>query len=189
MRGRPSSVSARSSGSNDRMYVGVETQLLVPGMQHDCGSQDGSESALGKPTKGCGRAGEKQPKHDSGSESRKRAQLGWYREDDVKVWNIEQAFALPVDPLLLRERLALGTMPIAARVVGGVFKTAALTDIEMSAERGGATPSNIRQHPALSGAEPGGLFESHPPCSNDIGKVEARRPSSGRHGLAPARLR
>jgi hypothetical protein len=91
----------------------------------------------------------------------------------VKVWNIEQALSLPLDPLLLRERLALGTMSISTRIVGGVLKAAALADIEMSAERGGAAPSNIRQHPALSGAERGGLLKSDPLTSDDIGKVKA----------------
>jgi hypothetical protein len=62
----------------------------------------------------------------------------------VEVWNIEQALSLLVDPLLLRERLALGTMPITTRVIGGVLETAALTDFQMSTQRGRATPSNIR---------------------------------------------
>ena len=171
------------------MGMRVQENLLIPGMQDHRDAELGLQAAPSKRTECCGRAGKEQPKHHRRSEGRKRTQLGGHGKNHVKVWNIEQTLSLLVDPLLLRERLTLGTMPIATRVVGGVLETAALTDIEMSAERGGAAPNNIRQHPALSRAETDGLLESYPLASDDIGKVEVWRPSPGRHGLAPARLR
>src|SRR5512147_478449 len=117
------------------MHMRMETELLVPGMQDHRDTQGCVEPTPSKRLQRRCCTAKEQSKHHTGSESRQRPQLGRQRKDDVEVWNVEQALSLPVDPLLLCERLALRTMPIATRVVGGMLKAAALTDIEMSAER------------------------------------------------------
>jgi hypothetical protein len=61
----------------------------------------------------------------------------------MKVGDIEQALSLLLNPPLLRKRLALRAVPIAARVIRRMLVTAGLTDIKMAAERGRAAPGNI----------------------------------------------
>jgi hypothetical protein len=83
-------------------------------MQDHRDAQGCLKPAPSKRLQRCPRAAKEQTKHHSGSESAKRAQLGGHRKDDVKVRNIEQSLTLLLNPPLLRERLALRTMPIAA---------------------------------------------------------------------------
>jgi hypothetical protein len=87
--------------------------------------------------------------------------------------HIKQSMALSIDPLLLRKRLTLRAMPIAARVIGRVLVAAGRTSIEMAAEGGGTATNNVSQHSALSRAEANGLLQCHSVLPDDIGKVEA----------------
>ena len=50
--------------------------------------------------------------------------------------NGQDALQARLDPTSLTERLALGTVAIPARVIGGRLKAAAGTPVEMAAERG-----------------------------------------------------
>jgi hypothetical protein len=62
------------------------------------------------------------------------------REDHMEILDLGQQFSLPVfEPLRAGERLALGTMAIATRVVGDPLMAARVALLDMTAERGGAT--------------------------------------------------
>lgn len=178
----PGPIGTQSPSSDDGMHVRVKAQLLVPSVQYHRRTESGPQSALCKCTKSCARAGKKQTKHHYRSESAKRAQLGRQRKDDVKVRDIEQSLTLLLNPALLRERLALRTMPIAARVIGGVLVPARLTDIEMAAQDCRAALRNVCQHPPLLSAEANRALESRAMLADDVGEFEVWRPSRGRHG-------
>src|SRR5258707_12668039 len=51
-----------------------------------------------------------------------------------------------LEPTLASARLTLRAVPISTRVVGDSAMSAASALIEMSAERGGATPRNRQEH-------------------------------------------
>ncbi len=81
-----------------------------------------------------------------------------------------------------RRALALGAMPVAARVVGDVLVGALLATRDMTAERGGAAALDGRHylelaeaHMACVGAPPG-----RPEGAEDVRDLQART----RHGTA-----
>src|SRR5882724_4243352 len=56
------------------------------------------------------------------------------REDDMKIWRL-QNFRFPFfDPFRSRQRLALGAMPVATAVVAGTLVRTAVAPLEMTAE-------------------------------------------------------
>ena len=63
--------------------------------------------------------------------------------------HLEHIGALRLEPGGLFLSLALGTMPIAARVVGDLLVAARLTSPEVSTERRRATSDEVGEHPSL----------------------------------------
>src|SRR6266852_2454167 len=56
------------------------------------------------------------------------------REDDMKIWGL-QNFRFPLfDPFRSRQRLALGAMPVATAIVAGTLVRTAVAVLEMTAE-------------------------------------------------------
>jgi hypothetical protein len=60
------------------------------------------------------------------------------REDDMKIVRLENFGRSFFDPLRTSERLALGTVAVAAAVVAGALVTTAVAALEMTAESGRA---------------------------------------------------
>ncbi len=63
------------------------------------------------------------------------------REDDVKVLCVEKLGAAILQPLRTGQRLAAGTMPVAAAVEGDAPVAALIAAFDMPRERGGAAHS------------------------------------------------
>src|SRR5262249_33029197 len=123
---------------DDRMDVGVEVEVTLPGVEHQRGAEDGVEPALPEGKQRVGRRVEEgvedRPRRELGEE----AELGRKGEHDVEVPYVQLALAALGDPPLLGERLALRAMPVAARVVRGMLVAARRALVDMTPERGGA---------------------------------------------------
>ena len=82
-----------------------------------------------------------------------RVEIVRQREDDVEVRNRQQVGPARGEPPFLGERLALGAMPIAARVVGDPHGAAPVTRLPMPAEGGGAAGRNRPERHVLDRRE------------------------------------
>ena len=137
----PSTIGRDSAARNDTMQMGMEKQVLSPTMEYgkeaDFRSQmfgiggDGGQSLGG---------GSKQDAvNDLFVLVSDRSDLIGDSEDDMKVVDRENFGCSPLDPLCTRERLALGTMAVAAAAITRPFVIAAVTTFKMTAESCGAT--------------------------------------------------
>ena len=79
-------------------------------------------------------------------------------------------------PLRSGQGLALGTMPIGARVVGIAFVAALVTSFQMTAELCGASQFDRAQHPLLLGGQRSGmrLAKLVAVGAHDIGDFQGR---------------
>ena len=103
----------------------------------------------------------------------------------MKVRHIEHASSLRLDPSLLGQRLTLGTVTVAARVVRRVLVSARGALIEVPAERGRTARLDVGQDAALPGAESRDRFELRSVGTNDVRKVEADGcPCGGSHAVS-----
>src|SRR5260370_39419710 len=96
------------------------------------------------------------------------------REDQMDVTRGEKLLATRCEPAIASSCLTLRAVPIAARVVGDGAMSAARAFIEMSAERGGATPRNRQEHFDVLPADPltASLDEGVSRSAEQIGHVE-----------------
>jgi hypothetical protein len=106
--------------------MGMVVEILTPGVQH------GHHADLGAQVLGIGRRhpqgfgrGLEQDRIDRRLILESNlADLGWYSEDHMEVWDRQQ-LGLPLrQPLGARQALALGTMAVAAGVIGLPHKAA-----------------------------------------------------------------
>ena len=135
----------------------VVDQRLPPGMEH------GEEAELraqmlgigGDDPKRLGDGPEEQPIDDRlvlQRDLRDRLREG---KDDVEVLAVEEVRRAGLDPGGPGERLALGTVAIAAGVIPDPPMPAVVALFDMPAERGGATLFDRGHHPALGRREGG----------------------------------
>jgi alkylhydroperoxidase family enzyme len=101
----------------------------------------------------------------------------------MKVRDIQETFTLAINPALLRRRLTLWTMPIAARIVRGVFGFALGAELEMTTKLSGATLRNISEYALLLARDGVGCHQCVSMIARDFGKFKVRRPDSGAHAL------
>ncbi len=85
------------------------------------------------------------------------ADLSGQGEDHVIVWHQQQLGPARGEPVLGRGALALGTMPVAAGVVGDVAMTAVLAGCDMAAEGRGAAALDGRHDLELAEAHVAGV--------------------------------
>src|SRR5215510_15798245 len=105
----------------------------------------------------------------------------WQRKHRMEVWHWEE-FGLAVGyPLRFGETLALGTVPIAARVVGGAREAALWALLHVPAKLGRATGRNGLQDPLLAWGDRMGLPIAVAIEPDDISYFPARR-----RGLSPS---
>jgi len=128
-------IGRQSTGGNDAVDMRMVFQFLCPGMENaekpDLGAQMfGIASDL---EKGLSAGTEQQViEHPFVLECKRRQQTG-KREDDVNIWGGKQFLTAFFDPTFPGVGLALGTMPISARVVRDDSMAAAGAFIQMSA--------------------------------------------------------
>jgi len=112
-------IEGQTSGGNDVVYVGMNLEVLSPGMEHAeesdvgprcCGSRASSSSEAGT-------GGESKIVEQAFVLEDQRAEFVRQGEDDVEVRHGQQLSRTRGQPLGARVPLALGTVPIAARVV------------------------------------------------------------------------
>lgn len=136
------------------MQVRVVHQILAPAVQHR------EEADLGAQMSGIG--GDGAQRLGGGAEEKavgKRLVLisdggiGFrQREDDVEVLRVEKLGATILQPLRAGQRLAAGTMPVAATVEGDAPVAALIACFDVPAERGGPAQFD-RRHDAMLGGQ------------------------------------
>ena len=137
-------VGSDAASGHDAMQVGMMKQVLSPGMKHSEES-DLRPQMLGVRGDGLegfgGRSKENVIDHrlvligDGGI-------FSGHGEDDVEILGGKELSLPFFEPLFSGQRLALGTVAISARVVGGTFMAAGVTSLQMAAEGGGAAELN-----------------------------------------------
>jgi hypothetical protein len=128
-----------------------------------------------------------------------RVERVWQCKDGVKVWHREEVGLAVGYPLRFGEALTLGTVSIAARVVGVALEAALRTLLHVPAKLGRATGRNGLQDPLLAWGDRMGLPIAVAIEPDNVSYFPARRrglsPSgsrwattmSGGHGITPPR--
>ena len=122
-----------SSGRDDAMGMGMKAQIARPRVQHTGHPKLGMQPAKTKVEQGSRGRVEQQIVHLGGIHASQRAQLLRQREDHMEILGGNDFLAALVDPTGLGQGLALWTMAITARIVGGPFVSARRADIQMTA--------------------------------------------------------
>src|SRR5450432_2664343 len=148
-RGDPAGVvRSETAGGQHAVDMGMMLQSLVPGMEHaeeaDLGSQ--VPGIAGDLQQSCG-AGMKQQIVDQPFILQcERSEFPRQGEDDVHVAGGQQLSFPRVEPAQAGVALALGAVPVSARVVRDGSMSAVRALIAMSAQRGGAAARDGQQH-------------------------------------------
>ena len=162
----------------------VLPEVLSPGVQ-DHGDAEFTTEPAGSVTEflqGPGCCLEEQPVDESRLHLRKGVELMGESEHHVPVVDIEQIGTLLLDPSGLRERLALGTVPVPARCILDRYRaTLAALGLETT-ECGGPTGHQVAHDPSPSERERVCLAIGVDPCVQDIGHLQCR--PLGRHWRA-----
>ena len=148
-RGDPAGVvRSETAGGKHAVDMRMMLQTLIPGMEHaeEADLRAQMPWIAGDLQQGLG-AGVKQQVVDQPFVLQcERGQFPRQREDDVDIAGGQQ-FPFPrLEPAQAGVALALGTVPVAARVVRDGGMSAVRAAIAMSAERGGAAARDGQQH-------------------------------------------
>src|SRR5437879_4491906 len=161
------------------MDMGMEPELLIPGMQHGEEAKFRAEvSGIASDFEKCFRTGtEQQIVDDFLVLQGQWRELRRKREDHMDVARREKLLLTRGDPAIACRRLTLRAVAIAAAVVrnGGTMPAAGAL-IDMTAECGGATPRNGQQHFDVLPPDPLAIsFEKSSSCAADeIGHLKGR---------------
>jgi len=147
-------VEAEPTAGDDAVEVRVEAEVPLPGVKHGRDAEAYAERLLGQPRQGLGGGIEEQSVQPFGMAPGERTQLGWKREDDVVVPDGQQDLPTLLDPLVLREGLAVGTVTVAAAVVDRELGVALVADVEVAAERRRAAAVEVSQIAGLLRGRP-----------------------------------
>ena len=154
-------IGREAAGRHDTVHVGMADEGLAPRVE-DAQATDlrPPMTRVGGDLAQRGRARLEEPAVDTTRIAvAERQERVWQREDDVHIRDVEE-LALPRrKPPLAGLRLTLRTVSIPTRVIGDGSMSAGATLIEMSAERGGATPRQRAQHGPLLHTQPRMLLE------------------------------
>ena len=132
----------------------MQDEGLPPGVQHGEEPNSGAETGgVGSDSQQCfrDRAEQQVVNHARVLEGKlsERIREG---EDYVVVGHREQFALASFKPLGFGQRLALGTVAVAARVINGELMSALIALVEMPAERGCSTLLDCAQHSTLGSA-------------------------------------
>jgi hypothetical protein len=120
--------------------VRVLGHCRAPAVEHGGGANAGAQvPGIGSDRELClGRCAEQQIVDHRLVLVGNRGDLGWQGEDQMEIADREQVGLAGREPVLRRRALALGTMAIAAGVVGDAAVAAILAALDVAAERGRA---------------------------------------------------
>ena len=152
-------VRRQAAAGNDDVDMGMMGQRRSPGVQHG-GEADAGAEMFGIGGDGRQRLGRRleQQVVDGGLVlERDRRDRGRHGEDDVEIGNRQQLGVAVLQPSSGGGGLTLGTMAVAAGVVGDARVRAVLAALDMTAERGGATGFDRRHHLQLGEADMAGV--------------------------------
>ena len=121
-----------------------------------------------------GRAGEEQVEEQLTVAERDGTQLGGQGEDDVEGMSGQDTLHAPLEPASLSKALALGTVPIAAGVVGDLGVSARVAHIQMAAERGCPATRDGVEDGALLGGEGVRTSECLAVSADDVRDLDGR---------------
>jgi hypothetical protein len=159
--------------------VGMMLEPLVPGMEH-AEEADLSAEVAGIASdlqQGRGAGLEEQVVNHTLVLEREWSEFTRQGEDEVHVAGGQQFLFACLEPAQARVRLASGTMPVAARVIGdGRRMSAGGTAIAMAAECGGAAARDREQDLLMLPADPAAtaLHKGRTGTANDIGHLQRR---------------
>src|SRR5208283_2371601 len=108
-------------------------------MEHHCDAQSGLQMSDCQVVQRLTGSRKERVEDRTGSCFGERAKLTGQRKNKVKVGHRQQLFLAPFNPLLLGQRLALGAMPVATGVVGGMAIATSLAIVDVSTEGRRAT--------------------------------------------------
>src|SRR5216684_1373520 len=141
-------IGRQSTGWHHTMYMRVGREFLTPGMQNTEEADFSTEvfGIAGHFEKSFRTGAKQETVEDLLVLQDQRGQMTRKREDHMDVARWEKLLATCCEPAIASSCLTLWAVPISARVVGDGAMSAASALIEMSAERGGATPRNRQEH-------------------------------------------
>lgn len=105
------------SGGDDAVNVWVEAEIAGPGVKDRGDSERGAEARAAELKERATGSGKKGIEEHFATVERQRAELARQGEDDMKVLDRKRARLARCKPALRRQRLALGTVAVAARVI------------------------------------------------------------------------
>jgi hypothetical protein len=140
----------------------MQAQVLSPGVQDAEEADPGSEMpGIGCNFKhGLGGGAEEQIVEQARMSLTERIERVRQSKDEVEVGHGEQILLTPRKPALTRLRLTLGTVPVAARVVGNGLEIAPRTGVQMTSESSSAASGDGPQDAELLVAKPGTVLFS-----------------------------
>ena len=101
------------------------------------------------------------------------------REDHVKIFTLEQLCLAVLQPLGTGQRLAFGTMPVAAGVVADALLVACVAALHVAAERRCAALLDRAHHARACDTKPTGV---HTPVGGTMLAEDVRHLEGGPHG-------
>ena len=133
-----------SSDLNNAMDMRMEMEILSPGMQHFNTADLCAKIFLvpGQLRQRFSRTGKQETIQLFLVRQEERIQIGGNREYDMKVLDIQQIKALVFNPAFFQQRLAFGTMPVPAGIIGRPLVSAIRTRIHMTAQSSGSALSD-----------------------------------------------
>ena len=178
-----SPIKAQSSSGDDAVNVGVIPEQLIPGVEN--GDQAGSGAKI-RPAHIDDRFGgglEQEGIRRTWVLQEERNQAVRKGEDHMKVGNRKQVVHLRFNPKRLIQALALGTMSIAAGVIGGILAPAVIASLQVPTQGRGATCDQGIDDVSLVVAEvwkiPRMVFE-------DLSQFRSRRTRTALHAVRHA---
>ena len=166
------------AAGDDAMDMGVQREVLTPGMQHrehaDLGTQ--VPGVGGHFEEGFRGGPHEQAVHLTRVVQRDRTESTGEREGDVEVRCVEQVGGLGFQPSRGGRGLALGAMAIATRVVGHFLVPALRALQDVSTQGGGAAGSQVVEGAALHGRQARTVLlqERVVTAPDDLGHFEPR---------------
>ena len=163
-----------------QVHMRVEEQLPRPGVQHHGDAQLRLQAAAPQLQQRLARPLEQGAEEGLGLVAHQAPQLPRQREHHVEVRHRQHPLRARTNPLLLRQRLALGAVPVPAGVVRRVLMSTAGPLVDMPAQGRRAAALDGAQHALLGHAQLHLRFQRSPVLTHHLGNVVAGPPGASR---------
>jgi len=173
-RGDPArAVGGEGAAGDDTVQVEMLGEILSPGVQDRRAAEVAAEMAGIAPEggQGVGDGVEEQRVEDAGIALGERVERVRQGKDQMEVLDGQQFGAASIEPPCLGERLALGTVAIAAGIVADLDDAAGVTRVPMAAEGGGAARLDGVHGAALGAGQLMGPPIRRPVGAEDLGDL------------------